>query len=70
VPPQGLEGLLVLERQLVAEGDEVAAADVEVATLLDGLGVARVCGRLEVGVVGQARVAAHPVVVLDPAFGG
>ena len=61
--PQGFERLFILRRELVAQGDEVWAADRDV--LLAGL-----LGRLEVGVEGQRGIAAHPEVGLYPALGG
>ena len=67
---QGLEGLLVFGGEDVAELDEVAAADVDVAALLNGFGVAGIVGGGEVGVVRQRGFAADSEVVLDAAFGG
>ncbi len=61
--PQGLEGLLVLDDQLLAQVDEVGSADRDLS-----LGV-RLLRRREVVVVGQARVAADTEVVLHPALG-
>jgi len=63
---QAFEDLLVLNGKLFTQFDEVPARnDVEIALVLGGLG-----GRLVSGVVGDGRIAAHPVVVLDTAFGG
>ena len=67
---KGLKGSFVLGGEHVAEVDEVAAADVNLASLLDGRRVAGVVGGGEVWVVGQRRFAAHPEVVLDPPLGG
>ncbi len=61
--PEILEGLLVDLGQLEAEVDEVAARHREQLP-------ARLLRRLELGVVGEARIAAHAVVVLHPALGG
>ncbi len=61
--PQLLELLLVLDDELVAQRDEVLAADREGALV----GLLR---RDEVRVVRQRRIAAHAVVVLHPALGG
>ncbi len=61
--PQRLEELLVLLHELLAQLDEVRAADRHLP-----LGV-RLLRRREVGVVGQRRVAAHAVEVLHPALG-
>ena len=62
--PQILEDLLVDGRQLETQLHEVAAADRD-GVLLVGLG-----GRGEVRIVGQRRLAAHAVEVLDAPFGG
>ena len=61
--PQLLEDLLVLLDEALAELDEVRPADRDLP-----LGV-RLLGRRELGVVGQARVAADAEVVLDAALG-
>ena len=61
--PQFLEDLLVLDGQPGAERNEVGPADRDVLLL-------RLLRRLEVRVVGEARVAAHTEVVLHPALGG
>ncbi len=61
-----LEDLLVLDREFLAQLDEVPARDdVEVALVLGGLGRGAVAG-----VVGDRRIAAHAVVVLHAALGG
>ena len=63
VAPELLEGLLVLGRERLAQLDEVAPGD--------GPGrCGRLCGRREVGVVGEGGVAGHAVEVLDPPLGG
>ena len=66
---EGLEGLLVLDGQLVAQLDEVLPRD---GQLVGRLGALRVTAerRLERRVVGQRGVAAHAVVVLHPLLGG
>ena len=67
-----LEGHLVLDGEDVAQLDEVLAADGLLVGGLDRLAVrvdAPLGGRHEVLLVGQGRVAAHAVVVLDPALG-
>ncbi len=62
-PPEVLEGLLVDGREGFAQLDEVAAGHGD--RLLAGL-----VGGLEVGVVGEGRIALDAVVVLDAALGG
>ena len=62
--PQLLERALVALGQRQAQLDEVGARD------RDRLRVGRLGGRLEVGVVGHRRVAAHAVVVLHAPLGG
>src|SRR5581483_751278 len=65
-PPEGLERLLVLARDLETELDEVPARD-DARRLLQARG-----GRgleAEVGLVGRARVAADVEEVLDTALG-
>ncbi len=64
VAPELLEGLLVLLGEPLAQLDEVAPGDVDLA-LGVGLG-----GWLEAGVVGQGGVAAHAEVVLHAPLGG
>ena len=59
-----LKGLFVDLGQLLAQLHEVAPANRELVLLVGTL------GGCKVGVVGQRRVTAHPVVVLDPSFGG
>ena len=66
---EGLEGLLVLDGQLIAQLDEVLPADRHLVGRLGALGITTK-RRLEVGVVVEGRVAAHAVVVLDPLLGG
>ena len=61
--PHRLERLLVLLDQLLAELDEVRAADRHLPL---GVGLLR---RRVVGLVGERGVAAHAEVVLDPALG-
>ena len=61
--PQVLECFLVLDRQLLAQFDEVAAGDCDLV-------LARLLRWDEVRVVVQRRVAAHAEVVLYPALGG
>ena len=61
--PQRLEGLLVLDDELLAQLDEVRPADGDLLLRV------RVLGRREVGVVGQGGVAADAEVVLDAALG-
>ena len=68
--PQRLEGLLVLDRERLAQLDEVAAADRHLVGGLAALVVAARERGTEVGVVRQSRVAAHAVVVLDATLGG
>ena len=63
VPPEVLEHLLVDRGQLVAQLDEIAAADRDLALRV------RLGRRGEVGVVRDRRVAADAVVVLHPALG-
>ena len=64
IPPQILEDLLVDGGQFLAQLDEVAARDGHLAFRV------RFGRGGEVLVVGERRVAAHTVVVLDAAFGG
>ena len=61
--PQGLEELLVLHDQLLAQRDEVGPVHRDLAL---GIGLLR---RAEVGVVGERGVAAHPEVVLHATLG-
>ena len=67
---QPLEGLLILDRELDAQFDEVGPADGDGRALADGFRVAGIVGGGEVGVVGQRRVAADTEVVLNTPFGG
>ncbi len=67
--PEGLEGLFVLGREAVAEVHEVAATDIDLAAFLDRLRIAGICWCLKGRVMGERRVAADPVVVLDPTLG-
>ena len=67
--PQILEVLLVLDGEALAQLDEVAAADRHLIRGLAALVVAALVRRSEVRDVGQARVAAHAVVVLHAALG-
>ena len=68
--PQSLEGMLVFRGEHVAQLDEIAPRDRQLAPCLDGLRIAAVSRRLKARVVGQRRVAAHPEVVLDAPLGG
>ena len=63
VPPQVLEGLLVLRGQPVTQLDEIGSRD------RNGR-LARSDRRLEAGVVGQRGITPHAVVVLDTALRG
>ena len=65
-----LEVLLVFGGEPLAQLDEVAPADRDLVGGLHALAVGALEGRREVGVVGQARVAAHAVVVLHAPLGG
>ena len=67
---QGLELLLVLDGEALAQLDEVATADRLLVGGLRALVVAALEGRHEVGVVRQRGVAPHAVVVLHAALGG
>ena len=69
--PQGLERLFVGDGEFLAQLHEVAPAQVHRGLFAFGLGAIGHGDRGgEVGVVGQRRVALHPVVVLHPALGG
>ena len=68
--PQGLELLLVLHREALAQLDEVATRDRHLVAGLDRLALPAGVRGSEVRVVGQGGVAAHPEVVLDTALGG
>jgi hypothetical protein len=67
--PDGLELLLVLDGEALAQLDEVATRDRDLVGGLGALVVATLERRGEVGVVGERRVAPDAVVVLDAAFG-
>ncbi len=64
-----LEGHLVLDREDVAQLDEVGPADRDLVGGLDRLAVGTLVRRAELRVVVQGRVAADPVVVLHAALG-
>ncbi len=70
MPPQGLELLLVLDREPLAQLDEVAPRDRDLVGRLDALALAADVRRGERVLVGQRRVAAHAEVVLHAALGG
>ncbi len=67
--PEVFELLLVLDREALAELDEVAAADRLLIGGLRARALAAVVRGSEVGVVGQRGVAAHAVVVLHATLG-
>ena len=68
-PPEVFEVLLVLDSELLAELDEVAAADRHLVGGLAALVVTALVGGSEVGVIRQRGIAADAVVVLHAAFG-
>ncbi len=68
--PEGLEVLLVFDGELLAELDEVAAADRHLIGRATGLVVAALERRREIGVVRQGGIAPNSEVVLHAALGG
>ena len=68
--PQGLEQLLILGGELLAQFDEVLAGNRHLILGIDLLAIGALERRLEVRVVGEGHVHAHAVVVLHAALGG
>ena len=68
--PQGLEQLLILSSQTLAQLDEVLAGNRHLILGVDLLAIGALERRLEVRVVGEGHVHAHAVVVLHAALGG
>ena len=67
--PQRLEELLVLPGELLAQFDEVLAADRHLVLGVDLLAVRALEGRLEIRIVLERRIHAHAVVVLHAPLG-
>ena len=68
--PHGLEQLLILGGELLAQFDEVLAGNRHLILGVDLLAIGALERRLEVRVVGEGHVHAHAVVVLHAALGG